>query len=216
MSAERLGGLTLAQMLWYLVVSESIMLSGPRVAQVVDEDVRTGALAVQMVRPVSYPLYRLATTVGERAVRFTMNLAVGSLIALLLVGSVPVTPFGLAVFALSVPLAFVVDFLGNFLIGLFAFWLEDTSGLLLIYSRMTMILGGMLIPLELFPAWLRPVLQSLPFAQVVYGPSRMFVAPDWQFLLLLVCRQMAAIAAFGLAVWLVWSLAKRRVFANGG
>src|SRR5215211_2913837 len=84
--AARLGGLTLAQMLWYLSMTEAITLSAPRVAQEVDQDVRTGALAVQLIRPLSYPLYRLWTTLGERVVRFLMNLAVGATIALLLVG----------------------------------------------------------------------------------------------------------------------------------
>ena len=67
----------------------------------------------------------------------------------------------------------ILDFQGMFLIGLGAFWLEDTSGLLLIYSRVTMILGGMLIPLELFPESWQPVLRVLPFSSMVYGPARL-------------------------------------------
>src|SRR5207249_11237896 len=116
--AERLGGLTLAQMLWYLAMTESIMLSGPRVAQEVDQDVRTGALAIQLVRPLSYPLYRMWTALGERLVRFLLNAAVGILIVLAFVGPIPMTPGGLALFVLALPLAFVLDFLAAFLIGL--------------------------------------------------------------------------------------------------
>jgi ABC-type uncharacterized transport system permease subunit len=48
-NAEQLGGFTLAQMLWYLGITESIVLSSPPVAQEVDQDVRTGALAVQLI-----------------------------------------------------------------------------------------------------------------------------------------------------------------------
>src|ERR1041384_1250089 len=76
--AERLGGLTLPQMLWYLAMTESIILSGPRVAQEIDQDVRTGALAVQLIRPLSYPLARLWTTLGERSVRFGLCAGVGA------------------------------------------------------------------------------------------------------------------------------------------
>src|SRR5215218_1905800 len=133
--AANLGGLTLAQMLWYLAMTEAITLSGPRVAQEVDQDVRTGALAVQLIRPLAYPLARLWTTLGERLVRFGLNASVGAAIALVFVGPIAFSPGGLLLFALSLPLSFVLDFLGNFLIGLAAFWLEDTSGLTLIYSR---------------------------------------------------------------------------------
>lgn len=211
-----LAGLTLAQMLWYLTITESIMMSAPRVTQLVDEDVRTGALAVQLVRPLSYPLYRLAVSLGERMVRFTVCALVGSAIALILVGPIQLSVAGLALFALSIPLAFALDFLGNFLIGLGAFWLEDTSGLMLIYSRVTMILGGMLFPLDLFPLAWQPWLKATPFAAVVYGPARMFVEPGTPALFELIVRQGLAIAGFAAAVGLVYHLALRRVFANGG
>lgn len=214
--AERLGGLTLAQMLWYLVMTESITLSGPRVAQEVDQDVRTGALAVQLIRPLSYPLYRFWTTLGERVVRFLLNASVGAVIALLFVGPIPFTLGGLAMFALALPLAFTLDFLGNFLIGLAAFWMEDTSGLTIIYSRITMILGGMLIPLELFPNGIQPLLRVLPFSSIVYGPSHLFVSPDALFLRDLIVRQGAAILMFVLFVVLMYRAAVRRIHANGG
>lgn len=212
----RLGGLTLAQMMWYLAMTEAITLSGPRVSEEVDQDVRTGALAVQLIRPLSYPLYRLWTTLGERVVRFALNAAVGALVVTLFVGVIPFTVGGLALFALALPFAFVLDFLGLFLIGLGAFWLEDTSGLRLIYSRVTMILGGMLIPIELFPDAVQPLLRALPFASIVYGPARLFVEPSSTFLADLLLRQGIAIALFAGAVALAYRVAVRRINANGG
>jgi ABC-2 type transport system permease protein len=214
--AQQLGGFTLAQMLWYLAMTESIILSGPRVAQEVDQDVRTGALAVQLIRPLSYPLYRLWTTLGERLVRFLLNAIVGATIALLFVGPIPLSLAGLWLFVPALLLAFTLDFLGHFLIGLVAFWLEDTSGLMLIYTRITMILGGMLLPLELFPTAWQPVLRALPFASIVYGPSRLFVQPDVAFLADLALRQGVAIVLLAGAVAAVYRAALRRIHANGG
>jgi ABC-2 type transport system permease protein len=203
-------------MLWYLAMTEAITLSAPRIAQEVDQDVRTGALAVQLIRPLEYPLARLWTTLGERLVRFALNGVVGAAIALLFVGPINFTAVGLLMFALALPLAFVLDFLGNFLIGLAAFWIEDTSGLTLIYSRVTMILGGMLIPLELFPERLQPILRALPFASIVYGPARLFVHPDAAFLADLVVRQGIATGAFALIVTAIYRIALGRIHSNGG
>ena len=214
--AERLGGLTLAQMLWYLAVTEAITLSAPAVAPEIDQDVRTGALGVHLLRPLSYPLYRLWTAMGERAVRFSLNMAVGALLALVLVGPVPLTPSGLALFALSLPLAFVLDFLGYLVIGLCAFWMENTSGLVILYSRTTMILGGMLFPIDLFPDWLQGVLWYLPFPAVLYGPARMFVAPGAWDLAGVLARQAAGVAVYSLAAAAVYAAAVRRVYAHGG
>jgi ABC-2 type transport system permease protein len=214
--ATQLGGLTLTQMLWYLAMTESIILSGPRVAQEVDQDVRTGALSIQLIRPLSYPLYRLWNTLGERITRFVINALVGATIALLFVGPIPLSLAGLALFVPTLLLAFVLDFLGHFLIGLAAFWLEDTSGLMLIYTRVTMILGGMLLPIELFPDSWQPLIKALPFASIVYGPARMFIHPDLAYLGELVLRQGVAILLFAVAVALVYRVALRRIHSHGG
>ncbi|MBO0798950.1 MAG: ABC-2 family transporter protein [Blastocatellia bacterium] len=214
--ADQLDGLSLRQMLWYLSMTEAIVLSTPRIAQEVDQDVRTGALTVQLIRPLSYPLYRFWVSLGERAVRFILNALVGSLIAWLFVGPISFNPAGLAIFALALPPAFALDFLGNFLIGLGAFWLEDTSGLTIIYSRLTMILGGMLIPIGLFPESLQPLLKLLPFASIIGGPARLFVDPTWALFGGLVVRQGSFILLFTLGVYLVYRAATRRIQANGG
>ena len=214
--AERLGGFTLQQMLWYLAATEAIILSAPRVSQEVDQEVRTGALAVQLIRPLAYPLARLSTTLGERLVRFVMNAVVGALIVTAFVGPIPFSAPGLLLFAVALLSAFVLDFLGVFVVGLCAFWLEDTSGLTLIYSRITMILGGMLLPLELFPAPVQPLVNALPFAGIVYGPARMFVQPDAAFLAGLLARQVTASLVLALAAALVYRAGIRRIHANGG
>lgn len=215
-NVQELGDLTLTQMLWYLGITESIVLSAPTIAQEVDEDVRTGALAMQLIRPLSYPLYRLWTSLGERTVRFGLNLSVSIALALLFVGFIPLNLPGILLFLLSLPLAFVLDFLATFLVGLGAFWLENTTGLMLIYSRITMILGGMLIPLDLLPEQWQPLLRNLPFASIVYGPARLFVQADLGFAGELLLRQAIAIGVLSLLVALIYSTAVKRIHANGG
>ena len=164
---ERLGDLSLAQMVWYLAMTEGMVMSRPRISSEVDQDVRSGALSVQLLRPLEYPLAKLASGFGERLVRFGLIAGTGCLIALVFVGTIPFNLEGLGLFVIALPLAFLLDNLGFLLVGLCAFWFEDTSGLTLIYSRMTMILGGMLIPLELFPQAAQPVLSWLPFSSIV-------------------------------------------------
>jgi ABC-2 type transport system permease protein len=203
-------------MLWYLGVTESIVLSTPAVAQAVDEDVRTGMLAVQLIRPLSYPLYHLWTTLGERGVRFGLNILVSTALALLFVGPIQLSPGGILLFILVLPFAFTLDFLAMFLVGLGAFWLENTAGLMLIYSRITMILGGMLIPLDLLPEQWQTVLGILPFASIVYGPARLFVHSDLAFASELLLRQGVAIGVLSLLVAFVYRSAVQRIHANGG
>jgi ABC-2 type transport system permease protein len=178
--------------------------------------VRTGRLAIQLLRPLSYALSLMAKTLGERVVRFGINIVSGSIVTLLLVGPIQLTALGLGMFAIVVPLAFVLDFLGYLFIGLFAFWMESTVGLLILYSRLTMLLGGMLMPIEVFPDSWQPILRHLPFAMMVYGPARMFVAPDARSLSMIARSQVIGLAGFAIAVYVIQIIALRRIQTNGG
>ncbi|HEY9789763.1 MAG TPA: ABC-2 family transporter protein [Candidatus Obscuribacterales bacterium] len=212
----RFGGYGVTDMIWYLAATETILMSEVRVSSQIDEDVRTGAVAVQLVRPLSYPLYRLASNLGERAVRIVVTGFAAVLIATWLSGSADHLANGLLFFALALPGAFVLHFLGYLLVGLSAFWVEDTAGLTLIYSRLVMVLGGMLLPLELFPSVVQPLVKALPFGNIVCGPARLFIHPDPAALGLLLVNQLLWIGVFSLAASAVYSRALHRIALNGG
>jgi ABC-2 type transport system permease protein len=213
---ERLGDLSLAQMVWYLAMTEGMVMSRPRISNEVDQDVRSGALSVQLLRPLEYPLAKLAASFGERLVRFGLIAGTGCLIALVFVGTIPFNLEGLGLFALMLPIALFLDNLGFLLVGLCAFWFEDTSGLTLIYSRMTMILGGMLIPLELFPEVAQPILRWLPFSSIVYAPARLFVHPSFEFFGAAIVRQGLSLLVLGALVILVYRAGLKQIQSNGG
>jgi ABC-2 type transport system permease protein len=213
---DRLGGLTQAQMLWYLVATESIVLSMPRVWYEVDQDVRTGGLAVQLVRPLSYAMTQFGRSTGERAIRFTINIFVGSIVAMLLVGPISFSASGIGMFLLTLPMALVIDFLGALLVGLCAFWLESTQGIALIYSRLMMLLGGLFLPLDVYPKSIQPILRALPFAAILSAPARMLVAPTTGLLTRCLIIQAACLVVYGAGAIVLQSCALRRLFVNGG
>ena len=123
---------------------------------------------------------------------------------------------GLAMFAIVLPIAFVLDFFGMFLVGLSAFWLESATGLALIYTRVVMLFGGMFLPLEIYPAALQPALRILPFASMISAPGRMFVDPSFELLKESLITQGVAVVAYAGLVSTVQFIAFRRLFANGG
>ncbi len=213
---ERLGGLSLSQMLWYLAITESILLSRPRDAIRIDEEVRTGALAYQLVRPYNYVLYRMAQVWGERLPRFGVTLVVAAALATLFSGGLGVGWEGLLAGLPVLAIALTLDFLCVMSISLLAFWVEDTAAFLFIYDRFLMILGGMLLPLELFPSAIERLARVLPFSAVVYAPARVFVDPQREQVLALVTRQLLWLAVAIIVAGALFRYAERRLQANGG
>ena len=209
-------GFTLVQLIWYLAFTEAIMTSTSAGASDVDREVRSGDLAYRLARPLSYPLYHLGAALGERLLRFSLNLLVGVMVAFLVVGPMTVGPLAL-VLALSLTLiSFLADWAWEMTISLLSFWVEDTFGIRLLYRRALMILGGMLIPLEAYPAWLLRIAESLPFQYFVYAPARSFVRPDVAYWLA-AASALTLVGAVGFVVMaLVYRLGLRQVSAQGG
>jgi ABC-2 type transport system permease protein len=212
----KLGDLSLAQMIWYLAIAEGVVMSRPPISSEVDQDVRSGSLSVQLLRPLAYPLAKLSASFGERLVRFGLIAGTGCLLALIFVGTIPFSLEGFGLFLIVLPIALLLDTLGFLMVGLSAFWLEDTSGFTLIYSRMTMILGGMLVPLELFPDFAKPIVEWLPFSGAVYAPARLFVHPNLELFSSVIVRQGLSLLILSLIVFFVYRAGLKRIHSNGG
>ncbi len=215
MHAARLGGLSLAQMLEYLVGTEAIILSAPRFAERIGDDVRTGGLAVQLTRPVSYPLFQFAVAAGESWPRLLLNLAVGSALVALVTGTLPVSAAGVAAYLLAYLPAFLLYAALFLALALTSFWLEDAWAITFVASRMVMILGGLLVPLALFPPVLSRIARILPLQLMVYGPARQLARPFAGFPSLLLDQAIWLLILGGL-LWLIYRKGVQALHVQGG
>ncbi|HET8853141.1 MAG TPA: ABC-2 family transporter protein [Ktedonobacteraceae bacterium] len=213
---KTLSGFSIADMVWYLILAESIAMSLPALTRRIDQEVRSGQLAYLVGRPCNYVLYNFAQYLGERIVRFVMNLLVGIVLAFILVGMPHFTWMGMVAWPLVVFLALCIDFVAYMTIGLLAFWTENTDSFSLIFSRLTLVLGGVLAPLEIFPQPLRSIAQALPFSTILYGPSRTLVHFEFDRFVALLGQQMLVLAVGGLILFAMFQVAIRRVNINGG
>jgi ABC-2 type transport system permease protein len=216
MGRETIAGFSVPQMVLYLMITESILLSRPRMTREIDQEVRAGDIAYQLIRPYDYVTFRLAAYLGERLLRLGICLTVGTVLVVLYVGPVPVSPAGLLGALVILALGMLVDFAGAIAIGLCAFWIEDTQPLTLMYERAIMLLGGLLLPLELFPDWIAELLRALPFQLLLYAPARLAVSGDLAPLPVALAQLAVTLAAVLVGVRLIYARAERRLHANGG
>jgi len=201
---------------WYLAVTEWVMLSQPRLFQEIERDVRSGELAYQLTRPTSYLGVRLSEAAGELALSMAWLGLVGLTMATLLHGGLPDRPVGLLYAAALGVLAGGVLLLCNALIGLLAFWLEDVSPLYWLWQKCTFVLGGMFVPLALYPDWLRLVALWSPFSALMSGPGGMVVDPDPRIFALLALKLVACALFAQNALERVFAYALKRLAVNGG
>lgn len=215
--ATVIGGLTLNQTVWYFVWAELIQLSKIQVSRTIEEEVKDGSLAYKLGRPYHYLLYHFFFGLGNVAIRLSVIIVFGSVVALLEVGPLhtfrlPTVPALLLITAL----AFVVDYCIMAAIGLLAFFVEDTSAFRLIYQKINFVLGGLLLPVDFLPEAVQGVARILPFNLVLYAPAKLFVAWDSAQFLTMLALQIVWISGLASGLLLLYRTGARRVSINGG
>lgn len=179
------------------------------------ERVRSGDVAIDLVRPWNLQAALLAEDLGRAAfavlIRFTVPMAVGLLAFDL---RLPSSPLTWAVFAVGTLLAVVVCFGARFLLNLTAFWLLDWRGTLGVYMAVSAPLAGLIVPIGMFPDWARVAIWCTPFPAMLQAPADLLIergpAP------LLLAHQLGWAVVLLLAGHVVLRRGERTLVVQGG
>jgi ABC-2 type transport system permease protein len=210
-----IAGYTLEQIIWYILFAESLTMAFPSLATRVEEEVKSGDVGYRLTRPLHYLGYHYASYLSEVYVRLGVNLLVGSGIGLALVGPVNLG-FGWAGFLLMSLGAITVHFMMGMTLALCAFWVEETRGLEFVYNKLLFTVGGMLMPLELFPETLQAICRWLPFQTIMYFPAKTAVRFEDVQLAEMLLTQAVWVVVLGLVVTRVYRLGVQKLNVNGG
>ena len=208
--------LGMAELVWYLALTELVTISIPFLSYGIEQDVKRGDIAYKLAQPISYLWARVSEAMGEAIVRFLGIVTIGFGIAWLCAGGLPGDPRGIL---LAIPLSLLAIFLGVMIqaaVGLSALWLQESGPTHFVVQKLMFVFGGLLFPLDIYPDWLRNIALCTPFSAMLYGCGRLAFGFDpalaaWTLLLLLAWG--VAIAAF--TAWL-YRRALRSVSINGG
>jgi ABC-2 type transport system permease protein len=157
-------------LVWYLAMTEWVLMIVPHVHFRIEDDVRRGDVAYQMVRPASYLGGLFAEGAGALAMRAPVLLA-GACVAAWIFAGPPARPLSV-VRAIGFGAGASLVLLGyNILLGLTAFWLGDIAPVYWIWQKLTFVLGGLLLPLTLYPDIVVRVARHTPFSAMLAGPA---------------------------------------------
>ncbi len=159
------------QLLWYIAFNEWVLVAAPTVHYDMEEDLRTGRLAYQLPRPVSYLTATFFEALGTLCVNLTVLGIVTFAFTWLSVGSLPFSLSGLPIAILLGLLAGCVSILFYMTIGLTAFWLQDVEPFFWIWEKTLFMFGGLILPLTVYPHWMQIAANYTPFPAILGARS---------------------------------------------
>ena len=202
-------------LVWYLAATEWIVLSAPPIHLEIQEAIRRGDVVYRLGRPASYVVAELASGLGLLAVRAPVLGLTAFLCAFAFTAWIPplstlaaIVPFGFAAAALM-----TAQYLW---IGLLAFWLEDVAPVYWVWQKLMFVLGGLMLPLGLYPDFIQRAAAFTPFPTLLAGPASL-VLPDGAATPGALSRHLAIwCGATAVGVWWIFRRAMSTLTINGG
>lgn len=208
-----LQGYNLSQMvqyhLWVLVIS---LLGQGHTSTNLAEDIRMGRISTYLIYPFNFWEFHTANFLGTLVVQLGIVLFFLGAVALSPLVNLSLAPvMGGLLFTLAVGLFW---FSLQYLLGLVSFWLEETWMLRVIFQIVAQFLSGAIIPLDLYPTWVREILNYTPFPYLTYVPARIFMGETHYLVPGLLLLGTWFLVVFALNAW-VWKRGMKYYTAAG-
>ncbi len=210
-------GYTIAQMIWYLTLTEVILFSTGSVRiDSLGEEIRSGAITSALLKPYHYAGREFCILLAEFISTFAIVGTAGILLAYFYVGPIQVTLIGLILTSLLIIGSAIISFLIVLSLSLLALWLEDVTALMWIYQKFLFVLGGMLVPLDFYPLWLRQITAELPTTYIMYLPAKLFIHFNLSDFIKAIVGQVIWIIVFLGILAFIYKKGLKEVTSHGG
>lgn len=167
------------------------------------EDIRLGRISSYLVYPFGFWPHQTASFLAFQAIQCVV--AAASFVLLQLLGLLHQWSWsslvGGTLFSLLMGLFW---YQVSYLIGLAAFWLEETWVLRVMFLTISQFLSGAILPLEIYPSWLVDILRWTPFPYLTYAPIKIYMGEypgSWLEAVGIVSFWLLVSGLMGLLVW---------------
>jgi ABC-2 type transport system permease protein len=174
--AETLGGYTFPSIMVYLIGVNLIgrVVRGQDLQMGIATEIYDGGLSRYLLYPTRYVLFKYAQHVGAIMVE-VLQMFVFAAIMIAAVGLPEGAGITLSTIALTLPLLWIGNllyFLMSVPVQFVSFWADNVWSIGVLLRFVSMLLGGAMLPLAMFPDWASETLRWLPFVVCYEFPVR--------------------------------------------
>jgi ABC-2 type transport system permease protein len=205
-------------MITYAVVATMLNSYSTGIGKNLSDNVRSGNLAIELMKPYDILNKLVSIDIGQK-ITSTIRETVPMLIIAYFFLHIHL-PSTLSVFFLFLCSTFIGILIGaqlDIIIGVCAFWLKNTFGLRMMKGAVVTLFTGALIPISLFPDWLKTTCRYLPFQSMVYIPISIYLGNlNVMDAIQAILIQVLWLFIVVILIRLLWTFALRKVTIYGG
>lgn len=217
---DQIAGVSFPEMVTYSLLAGVTLNAWQwrQLVQVFDDHMKSGDIAVFLLKPLNYPLMMFANECGRLAFALLVGALPVCMLAVLVYEVLPPASYwhGLLFLAFFV-LSFAILFALATMVGLCTFYVHRGESLAFLLQGVLMLLGGAFLPLWFFPEALQPIVRMLPFAWIGFHPTSVYLGKvDIVDALYLFGIGLSWLAFLCVLARKIWSLISRRFVVQGG
>lgn len=139
----------------------------------------TGNMAPMLTKPQGFFIQRLCAFWGEALLYIPLLMVLLVIYLIYYSYSIKTALFLLLLLLFVVILSSILCFMMAFFLAVFVIPLRSSSFILSLLSTVQVVLGGALLPAQMWPSFLRSLIAHNPFAYIVSAPTRLLLAFSW-------------------------------------
>lgn len=181
-------------------------------------DIRQGTLAMKLMRPIHPVLAYSAEQLAAIPMRILYLTPVVAVLVYAAGEKIAITdPAMAAIFVLSILGAWLMTFVIGVMMGTLSMFLQSAFSVFDLWMALHSVFSGYLVPLELFPPWMRTLADVLPFKYMLSFPVQTLIGMETQEQALRdLGVQWMYVVVLTLAARALWQRGMKKFVAFGG
>lgn len=169
---NQIGSYTLKSLIIYYILTHFINLTVRAwdVGWVVGDKINLGEINNYLIKPLNFMWHTFFSNVGAVVSRSLVFIFIFLSAVILIFKSVNFNLISIFYFALFLVMAFIINFLISYLIGISTFYLGFVAGFNFMMHNIISFFAGNLMPLDIFPPFLFQIVDRLPFKYIAFVP----------------------------------------------
>ena len=183
------------QTISYLVLMQLLTVLFPKTSYDVNDKVRSGDIALDLLKPVAFATQLLWESIGYSVVKFAVIGTVDLLVCLWIL-NFQIAVSTILMVLVTTTLAYLLYFELELLLGTFSFYTYSIWGISTFKEAILLVLAGNIFPTNFYPAVIKKLAAYLPF-QYSFGAVGMLAQkPSWSLFIQVVLIQLFYIILF--------------------
>lgn len=200
-------------LIWYIIIAEFITYGASRFYKKISDMVKDGTIANLLIKPMNFLTYVWFEQSAD-IIKIGVNAVTVVILGITMAGRIEINASQMILFVIACILSFLISNGIQFIIGLIAFYIEETKSVFFVVQKLQFLL--VFVPIDFYGETIRKLLMLSPTTHMIYAPTLIFTRFDLQTALAAITMQLVMFGIMMASTIILYKKGVKKINVNGG